>query len=87
MSEVHGDLSFEEAVTRLEDIVTDLEAGSLPLDECLRRFEQAVCLSRHCAAQLQAAEQQMSVLIAEELQPVTDLARLTKDPLFNPPGG
>jgi exodeoxyribonuclease VII small subunit len=65
MSEALAGLSFEDAVARLEDIVGAMEAGSLPLDECLRRFEQAVGLSRFCAAKLEAAEQQIRVLSAD----------------------
>lgn len=65
MSEALASLSFEDAVARLEEIVGAMEAGSLPLDECLRRFEQAVGLSRFCAAKLEAAEQQIRVLTAD----------------------
>lgn len=55
-------LTFEEAVTRLETIVTEMETGNLTLDDCLRSFEEAVALSRHCAARLEAAEQRIQVL-------------------------
>jgi exodeoxyribonuclease VII small subunit len=65
MSEALAGLSFEDAVARLEEIVSAMEAGSLPLEECLNRFEQAVGLSRYCAAKLEAAEQQIRVLTAE----------------------
>lgn len=65
MSDVLAGLSFEDAVARLEDIVSAMEAGSLPLDECLSRFEQAVGLSRYCAGKLEAAEQQIRVLTAD----------------------
>jgi exodeoxyribonuclease VII small subunit len=65
MSEALAGMSFEDAVARLEDIVSAMEAGSLPLDECLRRFEQAVGLSRFCAAKLEAAEQQIRVLSSD----------------------
>lgn len=66
--------SFEEAVGQLEEIVSTLEMGNLPLDECLRRFEQAVALSRFCAGQLEAAENQISVLTADgKLPPPGDL--------------
>jgi len=65
MGEESRNLKFEEAVERLEAIVTAMEAGSLPLDECLKSFEQAVALSRQCAAQLEAAERQISVLTAD----------------------
>jgi len=66
MSEALTGLSFEDAVARLEEIVGAMETGTLPLDECLRRFEQAVGLSRFCAAKLESAEQQIRVLTADE---------------------
>jgi len=59
-------LSFEEAVSRLEHIVCEMEAGSLPLHECLLQFEQAVALSRLCAEQLDTAEQRIRVLTPEQ---------------------
>ena len=63
--------SFEAAVSRLEEIVTALETGTLPLDACLEHFEQAVRLSRLCAARLDAAEQQIQVLTGPgEIRPV-----------------
>jgi len=72
MSDSTEELKFEDAVERLEEIVAALETGSLPLDECLRRFEQAVSLSRLCAAQLETAEQQIRVLTADAgLQPAS----------------
>ena len=75
MSERFSDLSFEQAISRLEEIVNAMEAGNLPLDDCLRQFEDAVGLSRYCAAKLDAAEQKITVLAAEgESLPSEDLA-------------
>jgi exodeoxyribonuclease VII small subunit len=66
-------VSFEAAVSRLEEIVTALEAGTLPLEECLEHFEQAVRLSRLCAARLDAAEQQIQVLAGPaDVRPAAD---------------
>lgn len=65
MEKAEKELTFEDAVTRLEQLVSAMESGSLPLDECLRQFEQAVSLSRYCAGKLDAAEKQISVLTAE----------------------
>ena len=67
-------VSFEDAVEQLEEIISLMEEGNLSLDECLARFEQAVALSRYCAAKLEAAERQVSVLTgAGAPRPVTDL--------------
>lgn len=60
-----AELTFEDAVVRLEEIVNALEGGSLTLDESLRRFEEAVALSRHCSVQLDEAEKQIRLLTPE----------------------
>jgi exodeoxyribonuclease VII small subunit len=74
MTEPPTPTSFEEAVTRLEEIVSALETGNLPLDECLRQFEVAVSLSRYCAARLETAEKQIRVLTGDgELEPADEL--------------
>jgi len=66
MSEPAGDkpLRFEEAVERLEEIVAALESGGLPLEESLRRYEEAVRLSRLCGDQLDRAGERLRELDA-----------------------
>lgn len=56
------ELPFEAAVERLERLVSAMENGGLTLDECLAHFEEAVALSRSCAARLDAAETRLKVL-------------------------
>lgn len=60
-------LAFEEAIHRLEEHVTRLEAGQLPLDEALTLFEEGVRLAQHCEAILESAQ-----LRIERLRMVTD---------------
>jgi exodeoxyribonuclease VII small subunit len=62
MSETVQETSFEAAVSRLEEIVAAMETGQLTLDESLKAFEQAVSLSRACAAKLEHAEKRIRVL-------------------------
>lgn len=62
MFEVEQETSFEAAVGRLEEIVTAMETGQLSLDESLKAFEQAVGLSRVCAAKLETAEKKIRIL-------------------------
>lgn len=59
-------LSFEQAMQELEDIVGTLEAGELPLEESLQRFERAVRLSRISQQKLQQAEQKVAVLMQRD---------------------
>ncbi len=58
-------LSFETALSRLEEIVDRLEEGDLELEAALSAFEQGVALSRRCADQLAQAERRIEVLVRE----------------------
>ncbi len=49
-------LSFEDAYAQLEDIVTRLEAGNLPLEETVSLYERGQTLARRCEELLEAAE-------------------------------
>jgi len=47
---------FEEALKNLESIVDAMEAGDLPLEMLLARFEEGTRLIRICQAKLEEAE-------------------------------
>lgn len=55
-------LSFEEAMKRLEEIVSHLEKGDIPLEESIRLFEEGSGLLALCSSQLEDAEQKVSLL-------------------------
>ena len=61
-------VNLEKAMTELEDIVEQLEAGEQSLDKSLQQFERGVKLSRDCQAALDQAEQKVEVLIGDELR-------------------
>jgi len=56
------DISFEEAVERLEKIVRMLESGSVPLDDSLVLFEEGVELVKTCNSKLDAVQQKITLL-------------------------
>ena len=56
------EMTFEEAIARLETIVRQLESGSAPLDESLALFEEGVGLVKLCNARLDNAEQKVKIL-------------------------
>ncbi|POT98075.1 MULTISPECIES: exodeoxyribonuclease VII small subunit [Enterobacteriaceae] len=58
--------SFETALTELEQIVTRLESGDLPLEEALSEFERGVQLARQGQTKLQQAEQRVQILLSEQ---------------------
>ncbi len=50
------DVDFEGALSRLEDLVAELEGGELSLENSLRTFEEGVRLVRRCSERLKSAE-------------------------------
>jgi exodeoxyribonuclease VII small subunit len=65
------DLKLEECLGRLEEIVSLLEAGNLPLEESLKIFEEGITLARHCARYLDEAERRIEILARDESGAVT----------------
>ncbi len=63
MENKQTDMTFEEAIARLEEIVRMLESGSAPLDESLSLFEEGVRLVKLCNARLDRAEQRVKLLV------------------------
>lgn len=61
-----SDLKFEECLTRLEQIVGELESGRMPLEDSLKAFEEGVALARHCARYLDEAERRVELLLKDE---------------------
>ncbi|MBM4123575.1 MAG: exodeoxyribonuclease VII small subunit [Nitrospira sp.] len=59
-------LKFEDALTRLETIVSELEKGDLPLDESLKIFEEGIKLSKTCLKMLDDAERKVEILIQDK---------------------
>ena len=53
------DMTFEQAMTRLEQIVAALEGGKCSLDESLALVEEGTKLTAYCSKQLKEAEQKI----------------------------
>jgi exodeoxyribonuclease VII small subunit len=56
---------FEEALNKLEKIVSKLEKGDIPLEESLKLFEEGIRLSRLCNQKLDEAEKRVEVLLKD----------------------
>lgn len=63
------ELSFEEAYRQLEEIVSKLEAGGLPLEESVSFFEEGMRLAKLCGRLLDAAELRITQITTEIDQP------------------
>ena len=60
------ELSFEEAMARLERAVLRLEGGELSLEEALATFEEGVRMARLCGRRLEQAEARLQLLLEQE---------------------
>jgi exodeoxyribonuclease VII small subunit len=62
-------LSYEEAFSELEKIVSALESGDQSLEEAVFLFERGQALTKHCAELLAKAELKVQELSGETLEP------------------
>ena len=56
-------LSFEDALSALEDVVRRLESGEVPLDDSISLYERGEALRKHCQARLDAAQARIERIV------------------------
>ncbi len=57
MSEINlEEITFEDALSKLENLVRELEAGKIKLDDAVASYEQAVALKNFCEKKLNDAK-------------------------------
>ena len=61
-----SELKFEKAMTRLENIVDELERGDLDIDKSLEIFEEGIKMSRLCSKKLNEAEAKIQKLTKDK---------------------
>jgi exodeoxyribonuclease VII small subunit len=54
-----GELSFEESIKELTDIVGKIEQGEIPLQDSLEQYEKGMALIKQCRTILQKAEKRI----------------------------
>lgn len=57
---------FEDALGKLEKIVSKLEGGDLSLEESLKLFEEGIRLSHFCNQKLDEAEKRVEILVKDK---------------------
>jgi len=57
-------MSFEQALRALEDVVRRLETGEVPLEESIDLYERGEQLRKHCQARLDAAQARIEKIVA-----------------------
>ncbi|MFZ6649089.1 exodeoxyribonuclease VII small subunit [Undibacterium sp. TJN25] len=61
--------SFEAAMQELADLVSQMEAGELPLEASVTAYKRGSELIKYCAGQLDKVETQVKILEADMLKP------------------
>lgn len=56
-------MSFEDALSELEQIVRRLETGNAKLDEAIAAYERGALLKRHCEAKLREAQSRVEKIV------------------------
>ena len=56
------EITFEEDLKKLEELVYKLESGELPLEQSLKLFEEGVGLYKNCKKRMGAIEVKISKL-------------------------
>lgn len=60
------ELSFEEAMEKLEEVVEKLEQGDVPLEKAISMFQEGMSLSKLCHDKLKNVEKSMDRILHED---------------------
>ena len=57
------ELSFEEKLTKLEEIVSELEQGNIDLDDAINKYTEAMKLAKECSKKLDDATKAVNKIL------------------------
>jgi len=60
------DYSYEEAMEKLEDILSKMDRGEVPLDESMKNFEEGMKLIKHCEDIINSYERRITKIVGEK---------------------
>ena len=66
-----SEMTFEQAMSELERIVTELERGDVPLEDSIYLYEKGAELKKRCETKLKEAEQKVAAITLDEDGSVT----------------
>ncbi|MGM9834481.1 MAG: exodeoxyribonuclease VII small subunit [Bacilli bacterium] len=65
MNKEEKELTFEESLTELENIVKELEAGNVDLDKAIEKYSEAMKLAKICGDKLNNATEKVNKILQE----------------------
>ena len=71
------ELSFEEKLTKLEEIVSELEQGNIDLDDAINKYTEAMKLAKECSKKLDDATKAVNKILNSDgkLEDFKELAK------------
>lgn len=60
-----SEMSFEDALRALEQVVRQLESGDVALDQSIALYERGEALRQHCQARLDAAQARIEAIVQD----------------------
>jgi len=60
------EITFEEAMEKLESIVSKLEEGEVPLEKAINYYQEGMKFSKICSDKLENAQEKMTQIMNEE---------------------
>lgn len=66
MAENKEDITFEQAIKKLTDIVSKIEDGQISLEQSLKQYEEGMELIKYCRGVLQRAEKKIEEISKEK---------------------
>lgn len=74
-----SEMSFEDAMAALENVVSQLESGAVPLEESISLYERGAALKKHCEGKLASAEEKVAKITADPDGVATSIAPVDVD--------
>jgi len=71
--------TFEQSMKNLERIVQELEAGDLPLEKAIKKFEEGIKLTKLCSEKLDETEKKISILLKNSEGQMTEKPFMSSD--------
>ena len=62
----YEELNFEESLKKLEEIVKELENGTVALDDAITKFTEAMKLASSCNEKLKNAEESINKILTKD---------------------
>ncbi len=66
------DLSFEDALSRLEEIIHRMEAGDSPLESLVKNYQSGVKLLKICRSKIERAEMKIKEVTDQDGKPTAE---------------